>query len=271
MHSHKFRRIKVGLFDFLNASHHGEEGMRLHEELVNTLLKKEIQNRAAWMIAIACMVHLFLWVFVSSFILHAIMLGAYGTIKELDDRRFSPLWVNIFLNLSAYTNGGFTLSSDSMNQYADKPGAYLWVCVVVLVGNTLAPICLRMYVWCMHKLSQRFPTLLDQEGLAYALEHPRLVAYMMFDRTQTLILFVITISINLLQFFFFLASTLNRPQAEVGAMCLCIYLYVCVCMHVCMFVCVYTCMIHTYIHMCIYIYIYIYTYDCVCVCNVTLL
>jgi Trk-type K+ transport system membrane component len=228
----KFRHIKAGLFDFLNVSKHGDESSRLHEELVDALIKKEMQNRAAWMIAIACLIHLFLWVFMASFVLYAIMETIYEHIPELEQRNVSPIWANLFLNMAAYTNGGFTITSDSMFQYVDKPGAYLWACVVVLAGNTLAPICLRIYVWILFKISRYVPTVLDGEGLEYALKHPRLLAYMMFDTTQTLILFGITISINLIQFLVYLACTLDRPQAQV---CVCVCMFMCMCVCVCVF------------------------------------
>jgi hypothetical protein len=69
----------------------------------------------------------------------------------------------------------------------------------------------------MHTVAHAVPGL-DKEALAFALTHPRVVSYYMFDKQQTRMLLLITVIINSVEYVFFLSSTMNRAEAQVGEM-----------------------------------------------------
>jgi hypothetical protein len=83
-------------------------------------------------------------------------------------------------------------------------------------GNTAAPIFLRGIVRIMHTVAGLLPGCgLDKEGLAFALSNPRVISYYLFDKHQTRVLLLITLVINIVEYVFFLASTMTRPEAQV--------------------------------------------------------
>jgi Trk-type K+ transport system membrane component len=217
---------------FLERSRHGGTNEE-RATLVRIMDKKEMEHRACVMIAIACLIHLTIFLLISTFILYAISSSLYTHPPELVGRNFSTLWTSAFMCMSAFTNCGFLLTSDALVSYHDKPGVYLFLCVLILAGNTSAPLFLRGIVRCMYMFADRLH--LDRDGLLFALTHPRSISYYLFDARQTFMLAMITLSINVIEYVFFLASTMNRLQAQVS-MCLCMYVCMYVCMHVCMYV-----------------------------------
>jgi Trk-type K+ transport system membrane component len=196
----------------LERSRHGDS-LTEHNALVRLLDKKEIENRACWMIAIACMIHLGIFLGVFTFILYGISKSLYPDPPEMVERNFSTLWVSAFMTMSAFTNSGYTLTSDSLMSYSDKPGVYLVLCLLILAGNTSLPLCIRSIVWCMYVAADKLG--LDRDGLRFALSFPRRVVYCMFDSRQTIMLAAITASINVVEYIFFISSTLHRDEAQV--------------------------------------------------------
>jgi hypothetical protein len=66
----------------------------------------------------------------------------------------------------------------------------------------------------MHTVAHAVPGL-DKEGLAFALSHPRVISYYVFDKQQTRMLLLITVMLNSAEYVFFLSSTMNRTEAQV--------------------------------------------------------
>jgi Trk-type K+ transport system membrane component len=91
------------------------------------------------MIFAACALHMTIFVFISTFILYGIKSTLYGEIPELVERGISELWESAFLAVTAFVNCGITITSDSMHSYQDKPGVYLFVCIIILAGQHFAP------------------------------------------------------------------------------------------------------------------------------------
>eukprot|EP00291_Cryptomonas_curvata_P024895 CAMPEP_0172173074 /NCGR_PEP_ID=MMETSP1050-20130122/12824_1 /TAXON_ID=233186 /ORGANISM="Cryptomonas curvata, Strain CCAP979/52" /LENGTH=397 /DNA_ID=CAMNT_0012844733 /DNA_START=789 /DNA_END=1979 /DNA_ORIENTATION=- len=174
--------------------------------------KRELLHRALGMMMFAILLYLFLWLFCGAFIMYGITLG-YPHPAELVSRGFTKLWTASFLTASCFFNCGYTLTSDSLMEYVNAPGVYLWCCCLILAGNTAAPMCIRGIVRTMHHLAA--PLRLDRDGLKFALDHPRLVTTHMFDHTQTMVLIGLLFVINGVQYAFFLSSDLNRPSMQV--------------------------------------------------------
>lgn len=63
---------------------------------------------------------------------------------------------------------------------------------------------------CMHNFANFLH--LDKEALRYALKQPRVITYFLFDRRQTFILMLITLSINAIEYVFFLSSMANKEE-----------------------------------------------------------
>ncbi len=133
----RYRVIRRDLIEFLQEAKHGQLSV-LREELVAAIMKKDLQNRACKMILVACTLHMFFFVFLSTFILYGIKSTLYGEIPELVERGISELWESAFLTVTAFANCGLTITSDSMLSYQDKPGVYLYVCIIILAGTCVS-------------------------------------------------------------------------------------------------------------------------------------
>ena len=164
------------------------------------------------MTILAIMIHNFFWLFIGTFIMYGIA-TQYEDPPELQARGFSKLWANSFLTASSFFNCGFTLTSDSMFQYTQKHGIYIWSSFLILAGNTAAPMCIRGTVRLMHIFADTLH--LDKGGLRYALDNPRLVTTHLFKSRQNLALLLILVVINVVEFVFFLGSDLNREEMQV--------------------------------------------------------
>ncbi len=164
------------------------------------------------MTILAIMIHNIFWVFVGTFVMYGLA-AQYEDPPELQARGFSKLWANSFLAASSFFNCGFTLTSDSLMQYTQKPGVYIWSSVLILAGNTAAPMCIRGTVRLMHIFADTLR--LDKGGLRYALDNPRLVTTHLFKSRQNLALLLILVVINAVQFVFFLGSDVRREEMQV--------------------------------------------------------
>jgi Trk-type K+ transport system membrane component len=74
---------------------------------------------------------------------------------ELVGRGFSRFVDSVFTTVSAFANAGFMLSSDNAAYLKTNPAAYCWICVLILVGATAAPLILRIMLAGLQKVRWR--------------------------------------------------------------------------------------------------------------------
>jgi Trk-type K+ transport system membrane component len=110
-----------------------DEPRPLAKALVEAITQSELLHRAIGMTILAIMIHNFFWLFIGTFVMYGIA-TQYEDPQELQARGFSKLWANSFLTASSFFNCGFTLTSDSMFQYTQKHGIYIWSSFLILAG-----------------------------------------------------------------------------------------------------------------------------------------
>eukprot|EP01033_Poteriospumella_lacustris_P009856 gene9857-7058_t len=152
--------------------------------------------------------------------------------EELRQRRFSFLDNASFLAVSAFANAGMALASDSLVGLSDNPSAYVPLSLLILAGNSALPIFLRSFVaailhvestvvarWSPHDAQggsgprQESGRARYRRALQFILDHPRRLTPFVFSSVQTKVLGVVVCMLVLVQYFFFLVSTLNRLTA----------------------------------------------------------
>ena len=203
--------LRPALLEFLSTD--GNSKRPIAVSLVEVIKQCEMIHRGLQMSILLIFLHNFFWLFFGTFITYGIN-TLYSDPPELIERGFSKLWASAYLTASGFFNCGFVLTSDSLFQYVDKPGIYFWCTILILVGNTLAPFCLRILFTFAYKVANALR--LDKDGIKFALDNPRLITTHLFSVRQTLILTLFVFVVDLSEFVFFLATELNRPQMQVG-------------------------------------------------------
>jgi Trk-type K+ transport system membrane component len=206
-----YSRLRRELVEFCERE--SKSNRPIARSLVEVTHQCEMIDRALAMSILLVFVHTAFWLFFGTFIMYGIN-TLYDDPSELKARGFSKMWASAFLTATSFFNCGFVLTSDSLFQYIDKPGIYLWSSVLILVGNTCAPMCLRVLLRLMHTFAITLG--LDKPALCFALDNPRLMTTHLFGGRQTIVLFIFVMAINVLEFVAFLAAELNSPEVQVG-------------------------------------------------------
>ena len=162
--------------------------------------------------------------------------------QELKDRGFSYFDNATFLAVSAFANAGITITSDNLIGMSHNPCAYIVLTWLIIAGNTAIPVFLRTIVSTIVYVESRFVSLWipstehvvinDPNGvrpqrtalvessrgkyrrsLQFILDHPRRLTTHMFSHLQTKVLTGMILSLVILQYVFFLGSTMNRTDA----------------------------------------------------------
>jgi Trk-type K+ transport system membrane component len=206
-----YSKLRPELLEFLKTD--GNSKKPIAKSLVEVANQCEMIHRALAMTILLVFVHIFLWLFIGTFI----MLGIntmYTDPAELVLKGYSKLWASAYISATGFFNCGFVLTSDSLFQYLDKQGIYLWCTVLILAGNTCAPLCLRVLLKLMHASADVLR--LDKPGLRFALDNPRLMTTHLFSTRQTIVLTLFVIAVDISEFVFFLGSELDRPEMQEG-------------------------------------------------------
>jgi Trk-type K+ transport system membrane component len=161
---------------------------------------------------------------------------------ELQHRGFTYFDNAAFLAVSAFANAGITISSDNLIGMSHNPCAYIVLTWLIIAGNTALPIFLRIIVSTLTFIeskvfSKLFPSTQElivedpqnhhpqrkviiessrgkyRRTLQFILDHPRRLTTHMFSHLQTKVLAVMVLSLIILQYVFFLGSTMNRRDA----------------------------------------------------------
>lgn len=77
------------------------------------------------------------------------------TKKVLKSRGLSPPTFTAFTTISAFANAGFIPTNENMVAFRREPGLLLLIIPLVLMGNCLFPICLRLALWVLWKVTRR--------------------------------------------------------------------------------------------------------------------
>jgi Trk-type K+ transport system membrane component len=163
----------------------------------------------------------FMWVVVGYLLVwHGVGIAVlYGTLSwkprhpEMVARGYSELAVSSFTTVSAFSNVGFTLTSDNAAYLKDNPAAYCWITVLIVVGNTGAPLLLRALLVVLLRASRclRLPRL--TRDVQFILNNPRRISTQLFAQNDTLFLTGVLVVINVVQYALFLVSTLPDSRA----------------------------------------------------------
>eukprot|EP01031_Cornospumella_fuschlensis_P010339 gene10339-12673_t len=142
---YKFRQVQLKVANYY--LHHAEEKQRLKLTAQNkaTIAYYETYDYALTMLIVIFVEYFLLWMAFGTFI-------EYGTLfikalpTELVRRGFNHFDHATFNVVSAFSNSGLTLTSDSLVNMADNPAAYVTLSIIILAGNTALPIFLRLLV-----------------------------------------------------------------------------------------------------------------------------
>ncbi|KAK8108612.1 hypothetical protein PG984_014413 [Apiospora sp. TS-2023a] len=119
----------------------------------------------------------------------------------------SKAWWSFFTSNSAFTDLGFTLTSDSMTSFNSARFPLLIMSFLIIIGNTGFPIMLRFMIWFIHLFVPRTSGLYEE--LRFLLDHPRRCFTLLFPSTATWWLFLILIILNLVDLIFFIILDLG--------------------------------------------------------------
>ncbi|KAK4504104.1 hypothetical protein PRZ48_005019 [Zasmidium cellare] len=148
------------------------------------------------------------WLVPAYFILWQ-LLGCLGCAAWIANNRpdsarsngLNPWWVGAFNAVSAFNNSGMSLLDANMTAY--QTGYYLLITMglLILAGNTCYPIFLRLIVWTMYKVVQRFEDRSEEWReraltLKFLLDHPRRCYTNLFPSQHTWWLLLSVVSLN---------------------------------------------------------------------------
>jgi Trk-type K+ transport system membrane component len=133
---------------------------------------------------------------------------------ELVERGYSRVANAWFISISAFNNAGYTISSESIFHLQNNPLAYLTIAVLILAGNTMAPVCYRLLIMAELHLRDSFKIQHDTAELQFILDNPRKVSVNTLPTREVIFLFITTTALNFVQYIFYLASCLDREQTR---------------------------------------------------------
>ncbi|CDK25510.1 unnamed protein product [Kuraishia capsulata CBS 1993] len=123
-------------------------------------------------------------------------------VNVLREDGIAPAWWGFYNAASTFNDLGFTLTPDSMVQFAEDTYVLLLSCFFIVVGNTGFPVFLRFVIWVMFKLSPEFSQ--TKESLGFLLDHPRRCFTLLFPSGPTWWLFFILLLLNALDWILFI-------------------------------------------------------------------
>ena len=120
--------------------------------------------------------------------------------RILRERNVNRAFFAVFSTVSAFANAGFALLDDNLVPMQRESAFLLWMCVLILMGNTLFAPAMRGVVWVFYKLEGGAPAddemhpgdiktkkkLRRRAALHYLLTSPRRCFTHLFPRSETL-------------------------------------------------------------------------------------
>eukprot|EP01116_Phalansterium_solitarium_P001514 TRINITY_DN11322_c0_g1_i1.p1 TRINITY_DN11322_c0_g1~~TRINITY_DN11322_c0_g1_i1.p1 ORF type:complete len:742 (+),score=231.61 TRINITY_DN11322_c0_g1_i1:48-2228(+) len=147
----------------------------------------------------------------------SLLLGLYATFNEskralMDANKVQPFWWSTFSVVSGFNSAGFALFDDSFIQFVDDRLVTVTMSIVVIFGQTGAPILLRLFVWgiCRYRRWCGQPA---ASVWKYMLKYPRMSFTHMYDAHQTRVLALLVFATPFFQSVSFLALEWNWSTA----------------------------------------------------------
>lgn len=169
--------------------------------------------------ALRLLVHVYLVYYIGWILLGTLVL--YLTLpvqQELVDRGLRQIDNAAFLAVSAHANTGISMTSDSLVGLKNNPAAYITLTMLIVAGNSAAPIFLRAFLTCLLRLdiwlTGAYPAWMsNRRALKLILAHPRKLTMNIFDSQQSIYLGRMVLTFIIVQYALFLVSTLFRKEA----------------------------------------------------------
>ena len=172
-----------------------------------------IEYRALKTLALVLIVYFFSWHIIGVICLIPWILrtSTYG--KVVTDQGQGRVWWGFFTAASAFNDLGFTLTNDSMIEFANAVFPLLLMTFLIVIGNTGFPCMLRFCIWVASKLVPVGSGVWEE--LRFLLDHPRRCFTLLFPSGATWWLFVILVILNGLDLIFYIILDLNDPVVTV--------------------------------------------------------
>ncbi|BFZ64031.1 hypothetical protein YB2330_005169 [Saitoella coloradoensis] len=137
---------------------------------------------------------------------------------QIRENGVHPWWLGAFNTVSAFNNSGMSLLDANVQPFFDAYYVLITMSLLILAGNTMYPVFLRIILWTMGKVLDFFPErgrwAHMRETVDFLLEHPRRCYTHLFGREQTLWLAGAVFVLNAFDWFFFEILNLGNSAIE---------------------------------------------------------
>jgi Trk-type K+ transport system membrane component len=165
----------------------------------------ELQDEALQYVALVIICYDLCFLVFGSVLLYA-AIQSYGPLPALQAGGHNPAWFATFAAVSSFNNVGFSLLDDNYTQLADRPAPLLLMTFMIIAGNTGLPIFLRCIFATISYLRP------NNRAIRFVLDNPRRCTTAFFNTKQTAALFVILVGNLMIQYVFFLATSMHKPN-----------------------------------------------------------
>jgi Trk-type K+ transport system membrane component len=169
----------------------------------------DLQDRALGVMLRTMIYYVVLWMLLGGALLWA-TLYLHENEPELEERGYSRFNSAFFLSVSAFNNAGFSLSSDSTGYLANNPLAYLILSLLIIAGNTMAPVFYRIIIYAEWRLRIRFK--MSTAEHRFILDNPRRISVNTLPTREVIFLLITTTALNIIQYIFYLGSVLGNEE-----------------------------------------------------------
>eukprot|EP00605_Chrysophyceae_sp_TOSAG23-4_P002588 GSChrysophyteH1.ASY1.ANO1.2858.1 assembled CDS len=169
----------------------------------------DLQDQALGVMIRTILIYITLWIFLGAAVLWA-ALHLQPHEPELEQRGYSRASSAIFLSASAFHNAGFSLSSDSVGYLTENPTAYLVLSLLIVAGNTMAPVFYRSIIYMEWRI--RVHLKWNAAVLRFIMDNPRRISVNTLPTREVIFLLITTTMLNIVQYIFYLCSVLGRQK-----------------------------------------------------------
>lgn len=128
----------------------------------------------------------------------------------VSDGCLNSTWWAFFTALSAFSNEGLTLNISSFKVFDQEISLLSIITIIVLAGNIVFPINLRILVWTLRLMTR--PSTMAYDSLTFLLEHPRRCFTLIFPSGATWWLLFVLICMNMLDWALFAVLDFGRES-----------------------------------------------------------